>query len=97
MKQMAGVAGLEPATPGFGVRFLPLLLVCSRPVVTDSVGFSRMFGVADTLLSRPIFRSSVAKMVAVRNKNPACKQPRHYPVTWLARSPFSSGRSVNEK
>jgi hypothetical protein len=61
---MAGVAGLEPATPGFGVRYLPLLLVFLHPIMTVSVEFSQRLGVADTLQSRPVFGSWVAKMVA---------------------------------
>ena len=30
---LAAVAGLEPATPGFGVRLLTWLLACSHPVL----------------------------------------------------------------
>jgi hypothetical protein len=35
--RMAGVAGLEPATPGFGVKFTPVLLVSSRHSKTRKV------------------------------------------------------------
>jgi hypothetical protein len=31
LKSLAGVAGLEPATPGFGERYLRSYPVCSNP------------------------------------------------------------------
>jgi hypothetical protein len=34
---MAGVAGLEPATPGFGVRLLACRAVCSSATMIDYV------------------------------------------------------------
>src|SRR5215208_8136916 len=37
---LAGVAGLEPATPGFGVRLVSWLSVLSRTILIDKIELS---------------------------------------------------------
>ena len=68
------MAGLEPATPGFGVRYRPLLLVFSDPVMTVSVEFSRMLGVTDTFQSRAHIRELGILVSAVGYTRPPCRR-----------------------
>src|SRR5712672_337640 len=63
--KLAGVAGLEPATPGFGDGLLRPLLVSAWPVMTVWVLLSRMRGRLRAPSSCLVFPSSVAKMVAM--------------------------------
>jgi len=47
-KQLAGVAGLEPATPGFGDLNISSCLVLDGAVCAETIGFLALGVVANT-------------------------------------------------